>query len=490
MPPSRPSTTLFEDAIDVPLWLENDRMTPFASRSRRDRDIGSQLTFDRAHARVRGWWQLIQQRSPNDVGARLRRTRSLVTAMTVVIGAMTGIGVALAAFHYDGSRPVNVVTLLATLVIAQLVLLLLTLLLIPRGIPGTRAIQDLLGTISPGALAASIFRRIADVPRDVAPLFGWHPGRSAAAGRFAKWQLLFWSQTAAVAFNLTTIATGVALITFTDLAFGWSTTLHADPAGIARLVDLSSMPWQSLAPSAVPDLTLIERSQFFRLDGTRALDIDASRTLTGWWSFTILAIVTYGLLPRVALLSLSGARLRAATQALLIEDPRVTALLDRMATPAIETAASEPEDPRIAPALPDASHHRALVGTADAIIWGGSIEPDAADAYARRTLGVDLNAIIEAGGGRTLDEDRAALEAIRVHGATSVIVFTRAWEPPLLEFLDFASALRSALGDSASIVVSPIAEGTKSVEQSQRETWARAIGRIADPRLYLETGAA
>jgi hypothetical protein len=487
MPPQRPSTTLFEDAIDVPLWLENDRATPFASRSRRDRGIASKLTSDAADSRVRGWWQLIGAASDH-TGARMQRTRRLVTAAMIAIGASVGVGVALAAFHYDGTRPVNVVTLLAVLVVPQLVFLILTLLLIPRGIPGLRAIQDLLQTINPGALAATIYRKIASVPRDVAPLFGWHPGRSAAVGRFAKWQLLFWSQSFAVAFNCAAIVTGIALVTFTDLAFGWSTTLSLDARGIGRIVDTLSAPWQSWAPGAVPDSTLIERSQFFRLDGTRALDIDASRTLTGWWPFTILAITTYGLIPRLVLWGVCAARLRSATRALLVEDPRVTALLDRMATPAIETAAAEPEDARTAAALPDTSHPRTLVGSACAVIWGGSIDPALADAHARRTLGLSLSAIVEAGGERTLDEDRAAID--RVRGATGVVVFTRAWEPPLLDFLDFVSALRSALGNETSIVVSPIAEGADGVAQSQRDTWARAIGRVADPRLYLETGAA
>ena len=489
MSPPRPSTTLFEDAIDVPLWLENDRTTPFATRSRRDREIGSQLQVERADVRVRAWWQRMQQ-LPDHAGARLQRTRGLVSAVMVVIGLFAGVGVALAAFHYDGSRPVNVVTLLATLVGAQLVLLTLTLLLIPNGVPGLRAIQDLLETINPGALAASIYRRVANVPRDVAPLFGWHPGRSAAAGGFAKWQLLFWSQTFAVAFNCAAIATGVALVTFTDLAFGWSTTLNLNANVIDRIVQGLSAPWQSWAPGAVPDLTLIERSQFFRLDGTRALDVDASRALTGWWSFAIFAITTYGLIPRLALLSLSAVQLRRATRALLVEDPRVTALLDRMATPAVETAAPDPEDARRAAELPDASHQRALVGNARAVIWGGSIDVAAADSYARGTFGVGLSHIVEAGGGRTLDEDRVALADICRGESATVLVFTRAWEPPLLEFLDFIAALRRALGAETSIVVAPIAEGAGGVERSQRETWARAIGRVADPRLYLETGAA
>jgi len=488
MPPPRPSTTLFEDAIDVPVWLENDRPTAYAVRVRRDRDIGSQLRSRDAVQQVRGWWHTVERGPADASGARLHRIRGLVTAAIIAIGASFGAGVALAAFHYDGTQPVNVVTLLATLVIAQLALLVLTLLLLPRGVPGLRAIQDLLETVNPGAWAASVYRRIARPSRDLAPLFGWHHGRTAAAARFAKWQMLFWSQTAAVAFNTAAIGTGIALVTFTDLAFGWSTTLQADPHVIARWVDALSLPWRAWAPAAVPDLSLIERSQFFRLDGARVLGVDASRALTGWWAFTILAIVTYGLLPRLALWALCVVRLRAATCALLLEDPRVVALLDRMATPAIETAAREPENARIAAALPDASHPDALVGAARAVIWSGSIAPTAADSHARRTLGIALNDIVEAGGGRTLAEDQTAIDRL-CHGyAGNVVVLTRAWEPPLLEFLDFVAALRSALGSEPSIIVSPVAESTTGVEPQQRETWSRAIGRLADPHLYLETG--
>ncbi len=407
-----------------------------------------------------------------------------------VVGAAFGIGAALAAFHYDGSRPVNVVTILATLVFTQLVLLVLTLLLIPRGVPGLRAIQDLLAAISPGALAASIYRRIANIPRDAAPLFGWHPGRAAAASRFAKWQLLFWSQTAAVAFNVAVIATGVALVTFTDLAFGWSTTLHTDAHSIARIVDTVSAPWRSWLPNAVPDIVLIERSQFFRLDGSGAFDVAASRELTGWWSFVIFAIVSYGLIPRMALLTLSAVRLRSATRSLLIEDPRVAALLDRMATPSLETVAEDPENPRISRESHDRPRHIKTVGEARAVIWSGSMNPATAEVHARTTLGVALGHVVEAGGGQTLEQDRASIVEISKGAPASIIVFTRAWEPPLLEFIDFIVALREALGTDASIVVAPVAEMAGSaVAKSYRETWARVIDRIADPRLYLETGA-
>lgn len=39
----RAATTLFEDAIDLPLWLEADRATPYAERVRRDREAAKAL---------------------------------------------------------------------------------------------------------------------------------------------------------------------------------------------------------------------------------------------------------------------------------------------------------------------------------------------------------------------------------------------------------------------------------------------------------------
>lgn len=490
MSPSRPSTTLFEDAIDVPLWLETDRATPFAQRSRRDRDIGSQLARGNPVERVRGWWHVVDRRPSSAAGVHLQRTRMLVTVGMTIVGAVAGSGIALAAFHYDGTRPVNVVTLLAALVLLPLLLLLSTLLLIPGRVPGLRTIQDTLAMFSSGAVAASVYRRLVKVPRDLAPLFGWHHARSAAAARFAKWQLLYWSQAAAVSFFVAAITTGFVLVTFTDLAFGWSTTLAAEPGTIEKLVRSVALPWHRLVPSAVPDLTLIERSQFYRLDGSSTLDSGASRALTGWWPFTILAIVTYGALPRLAVLLLAGARLRAATTALLLEDPRVTALLDRMATPAIETAAAEPEQPFIPTSLRNPAPHDPLVDTARAVIWSASIDSSSADAHARKTLGLKLGKVVEAGGGRSLEDDHAAIETICNGERGAVIVFTRAWEPPVLEFLDFIGALRRALGAAPTIIVNPVAETAAGVGVVQRETWSRAIARLADPHLYLETGAA
>jgi hypothetical protein len=482
------SSTLFEDAIDVPLWLEGERLTPFDERVRRDRAIARGISESEPANRVRAWWRNVARDEPSSLGPRLARLRTVVTLAMAVLGGLAGSAMALTAFAYDGSEPVNVVRLLALLVGVQLMLLVFTLvLLVPGRLPGVRHVQDLLSGLNPGAWAAAVFRKIARAPAGVAFVFDRHTSRAAAV-RFAKWQMLYWSQTAAVAFNVAALVAAIMLVSFSDLAFGWSTTLDANPAAITRAAHRIAMPWTTLVPAAVPSAELVEQSQFFRLDGSAA-GRASPRALGAWWPFTILALIVYGLAPRVLLLALAAARLRAATKRLLLDDPGVTALLDRMASPAIETAASEHElAPPLELGLPAAAE-RPITGSAQALIWDDGVPSDTARAYARRHLGLDVTRVASAGGGE-LAADRAALEDLAKAGGETVLVLTPAWEPPLLELLDFLAELRRRVGSAVSIVVAPVPDGPRAVTDVERATWTRAIARLADPKLYVETGGA
>ncbi|HEX5047427.1 MAG TPA: DUF2868 domain-containing protein [Gammaproteobacteria bacterium] len=480
----RHGTSLFEDAIDVPLWLEADRLTPHAQRCRRDREIGATLASSDRAERVRGWWRAI---APDEegAGARLERIRLAIAGVVTLLGAALGVSVALAAFHYDGSQPVNVVRLIALLVVAPALFLVASLLFIPGRVPVLRGLQDLVAPLNLGALALAVFRRLARAQPELARSLDWRAGR-AGVGRFAKWQLVGWSQLAAVSFNLAALATAALLVTFTDLAFGWSTTLDADPAAVARIVSAIAWPWHTLVPSAVPSPALVAESQFFRLAGDGGLA--TGRALAAWWPFTLLTIVTYGLLPRLALFMLAAARLRAAARALLLDDPRVTALVDRMASPVVETAAAAHAEAAAARA-PDAPQYREITGRARAVIWEGCVSAAAGRAHARRRLGLELDAIVEAGGTPALGADRQALDSIAAGEHGAVVVFTPSWEPPLLELLDFVTELRQRVGTEHSIVVAPIADGERAVTSVEHDTWARAMGRLRDPRLYVEAGA-
>src|SRR5690606_31180973 len=432
------------------------------------------------------WWRRLAPRDRPDAGRRLANARRLATFAMLLVGTLGGAAVALAAFRYDGTHPVNVVRLLALLVLPQVVLVTLTLLMMPPRVPGLKLVQDALATLTPGAIAAAIVRRVARELQDLPQLSG--AGRPVSR-RYAKWQLLAWSQAAAVAFNAAALATAFLLIIFTDLAFGWSTTLAVDASLVARIVDILAWPWREIFPDAVPELSLIEQSRFFRLEGATGLDAGASRELGGWWSFTVLAIACYGLVPRIVLLAFASWRLRAATRALLVDDPRVTALLDRMEAPAIETAAAETVTEAREPGPAAPSTPGALGGPARGVIWSRSITETAARRCARERLGLELAQIVSAGDSPDLDADRRAAEQI-ANSAGPLVVFTPAWEPPLLEFLDFVSVLRKHTGPDASIGVMPLGEAADAAGDIERETWARAVGKLADPRVYVETASA
>lgn len=105
------------------------------------------------------------------------------------------------------------------------------------------------------------------------------------------------------------LAAFLALLLFTDLAFGWSSTLVDDPQRIYQLTQLISVHWQAYWPAAVPDLTLIENTRFIRIAPSTA---DAGNA-GDWWPFLLASLLIYNLLPRVLLMLVCLLQLRHHT---------------------------------------------------------------------------------------------------------------------------------------------------------------------------------
>ncbi len=472
-----------EDAIDIPLWLEADRDAPLATRAARDREIARHLGAADDVARVRSWWASLR---PGDgLGATLVHGRRLVSAALVVLGLVAGSGVAAAALHYDGTTPVNVVRALGLLVGLQLIVLSLTLALLPGGRFGLGALQRSLVAFNPAGIAAAVYRRFASLPEAVERLFVWHAGRSAA-NRFAKWQVLLWAQLAAVSFNVGVLVTSFALVAATDLAFGWSTTLDLSPRDAAAVTNAVAAPWSAWLPAAVPSDALIEGSRVFRLEHAAAAP-RAAEAFTGWWPFLLASIVTYGLLPRLLLGLVALLKLRAATRRLLLDDAHVTALLDRMQSPSLHLRAQTPERARETVGEVPAAAGPLEGGTAAAVVWGDSVDAGIVEGAVIELLSARLaSAPFPAGGGASLEHDREAVERVGALEPRHVVVFTRAYEPPLLDLLDFIGLLRRRLGDSAAVIVCPCPEPGRAVTAAQLDAWRRTLATLRDPKLYVE----
>jgi hypothetical protein len=197
-----------------------------------------------------------------------------------------------------------------------------------------------------------------------------------------------------------------------------------------------------------------------------------------------MTLLFYGLLPRALILAWLSWRRRHAHRHLLLDHPQVRALLDRMETPLVvhETPDAAREAPTAAP--PDAGV-RLAPGGATVLIWNGALAPPACLAWLQSRFSLQAGTLLELGswmGRRAQDE---ALASLRGGSDARLVVVTKGWEPPLLEFLDLIDALRERVGAERSITVVPVDTAGAEVRRGERDVWAATLARRGDPALYV-----
>ena len=320
------------------------------------------------------------------------------------------------------------------------------------------------------------------VRSDLNVLFGRWKTHGNLYGRVQRAQLLVWSQILGLGFGFGSLVATLVFVVFTDLAFGWSTTLDVDPARIHRALEAMARPWAWLWPEADPSLELVESTRFFRVASADAIHFVDPILYGGWWPFLVMAIVFYAILPRLLfligldrVLSREGARAIART-------PGVDRLLDRLETPIVESRAEEAEGRtgRVEAGLvPEVDPRAWLAGQGDEAVCIVRWADAASDECIRAALGLREQPIHEAGGRRSLEDDAAIILAAAERGP-AVAIMVRAWEPPLLDLLDFLSNLRLALGREASICV-VLFEG----DEEKAHAWRRKLSGLGDPGLCV-----
>ena len=488
MPSTPPKSALFEDAIDILLWLESDRETPHATRRHRDRVIGQSLsTPDQSIQRVRSWWSKVKPyvagvKDTDSEGQRRMRITRMVSLLVFILGLVGGMGLIVAVFQYDGSYPINIVTLLALFVLLQGVLMLLSLALL---LPEQGLVSRLLSIVNVGAMISTVMQR--KFQRHFTKSFTTDNNHSLAHERLYKWMFIRWSQLMGVGFNLGALISGMLLIVFTDLAFGWSSTLVLETGEFRSLIHVLTAPWSQFWVDAVPADALIEQSRFYRLDSS-SISQSKAQSLTGWWPFVVACILFYGLLPRLLLLVWASAFLRRATLHLLLKDPSVLALFERMNTPELKLGSVTPAVTVVDLVEEGAPKPERISGTVPLVIWAESAGSENVIEYIQSAFGIQVGNIFDAGGLCSLNDDahcQASLSASRPPG---VLITVKAWEPPLNDLLDFLSVLRSKLDASTSIIVAPVGQEYSQVQPKQIRIWRHALKGLHDSALYVESG--
>ncbi|WP_242475338.1 DUF2868 domain-containing protein [Thiohalocapsa halophila] len=291
-------------------------------------------------------------------GSAFARGQRLVAIALAVLGFLGGVGVASALLHYEGDQPVNVSWYVFVLVILQVLLLIATAVAwyARRSHTMQTAVQDfsLVGhLLKPlfGAAARWVqHQRLAHVPPDVREHAkarkGLLSGHFSLYGPAAYLPMLIPAQLFGIGFNVGVILTTVALEWFTDMAFGWGSALDVQPGTIHTLAHIIALPWSWLFGDGLGVPTL-EQVQGTRISLKDPLFIMDAEHLRSWRWFLVLAVFTYGLLPRLVLLGLSLLTVRRTLAALPFTHQRTQALYARMITPQLETAGGTGHGPEM-----------------------------------------------------------------------------------------------------------------------------------------------
>jgi hypothetical protein len=441
-----------------------------------------------------------------------------------VAGGATGWLVTAALFNYDGSKPVNVVHVLAALVGIQLLLLLLLGLVsiparISRYLPGLRILQDLLALLSPGQITHWLARRLPEPLKDAARGVSARLGKDPWPLRVLRWSAMVSAQTFGVSFNLGALAAALYLVVFSDLAFSWSTTLRPDVDRGQRVTRMMAAPWSAWWPEAVPSRTLIESTLYYRLRGeaegrgsavNSGLD-EGSPSLPrhneegtatgmnpagwgGWWPFLVANLCVYGLLPRLILLGVGSWRLRATLNGAMCGISGVEEAMDRLTTEAISTQAVQPEG-----IPPGASHSGSCLGEGVpaghywVVDWGGlGVSLEQVRQHFAGHRGFEAIAFDSAGGSAGFEADGAMIERIADReGKLGGVILVKSWEPPMLEFLDFVGELRKRMGRGRRLVVVLLGLGLDGKVGAPRAVdvaqWRRRLESLMDEDLTVAT---
>lgn len=434
------------------------------------------------------------------LGARVAAGQRWLGYGLLVAGLISGSASAevLLAFS-EGGSPVNVGGYLAVAVFAQLAAVAVLLLgLLLHALLDTRALTHDLGR-----LLRLLARKLEPSRERLEGLTGLDPQALALAYRrvrtrvglyspLERYTLLGLSQRFFVAFNIGLLLSCLRLVVFSDLAFGWSTSLASlDTDAVERLCRGLSVPFSMLVPEAVPSRVLIEQTQYFRLDGrfSEALPGTKGDALLArqWWPFLVACTVCYGLLPRLGLAAFFAVRLRRAERTVPLDTPDVQAVLWRLRTPEVSTRAAVMDPQSAEPAR--AVHDAQVVGGRTHLVLYRDLptSPEQLTGALAR-LGLQPGEVYRAGG---LDAaaDRRLCESLGAQ-AVPVSVVTEAWEAPDAGLRGFLAALRQALGPRVAVRVVLVGEATDSgfagPDPADVRVYRDRLTLLQDPYLRVE----
>lgn len=383
-------------------------------------------------------------------GRRFSRALRLVAGILMVVALMAGISAVLGML--DRSRGgIHAVWFLAVVLGLQFLLLAAAF----AAFVFRRRVGDGFGLLQ--SLAGSLVRQVAGSRRPV-----WWERATATASSLRPallWPLARLTQEAAVFFNLGLLAGLAGLVVFQHVGFFWeSTTQVALQHSLEPVVGFLSAPWRSFLPDCVPDLPATRwwpgEPSAFRAHAH------------GWWTFLLLAIAFWGLLPRLVLLAIASHLARRALARLEFRERHHRALWRDLTEIGRDDPCQGPAD-----------------GALVLDLGGSGIVPDMLRPFLLRRLRVHPTAWHPIA---VLDPEREAeAGAALARSPAGVVVLAEGWALSPARVRDLHAQVRRAAGPDAPLVFLIVNSGPDRAPlpptPEERIEWERFTDSLADP---------
>ncbi|MBW1779372.1 MAG: DUF2868 domain-containing protein [Deltaproteobacteria bacterium] len=446
-------------------------------------------------------------------GAAFDEIYRLLVYGFMIVGILTGSGLAASFLNYRGTEPLNISHYLAGFVFVQcLALVLLVGMTLIRKIKKAPFHSSVVYMLISG-LMTSLIKKIrhhaiqtveGSKRGHLGAAIGLIKGKRRIYGSLFYWPVFILAQIFGIGFNVGVLGATLLKVLGSDIAFGWQSTVQFSTQAVFRLVQAVAFPWSWCVPAdiAYPTRLQIEGSHMVLKDGIYHL---STQDLVSWWPFLCFAVFTYGLLPRVILLITGLVAKKRALSRIDFGHAASASLLHRMTTPLVSTDGGhatagpfhgdeiqisnmktrDPEDrmmqkPMIA-LIPDDIFDACSDNELERAVYkrlGGSIEK-------KLRFGED-----EKGDQKVLEE---LVRIRREEGAAplDVLIVQEAWQPPIKEHLLFIQDLRKVLEKTSMIWVGLIGKPTPGsiftpVKEDAWTAWRQRMKSLGDPYLGVE----
>ncbi len=428
----------------------------------------------------------------------------------VLAGILLGGGAGLSFLNYTGTRPLNVFVYLSVFVFSQMLLLLLLLLFSLYRVKKKSFLSSspLYRIIGRSMLRIVLWARSrlaeklgADHRSRMESTLGIIRSKGSTYGFLFFLPIFILTQLFAIGFNLGLLTTTLFKVITADIAFGWQSTLQLSSAAVHSLVQKIALPWSWLAAGdpAYPSLAQIEGSRIILKEGIYHL---STPDLVSWWPFLCFSVLFYGLLPRLLLFWGAVAAQSRHLGSLDFKQGIYEQLLLRMTTPLVSTRGRRVDDSGAA-AQEAAADYSGIDQTApdDRSIGKNllvMIPDDIFDACSREEIksavqnrfGSAITEIVRIDKDYETDtEILANLKYSKQPAETDILLIQEAWQPPIVEYINFIKNLRSAIGPSPCIRIGLIGKPLANtiftpVQEVNQKIWTRKITALGDPCIY------